>query len=397
MSAIAYGPVDGEGDFAAVTRLIVHAFAGTAEGVGEWLRASGVENLRVLRDEGGVRACLLRVPMGQYFGGRAVPMLGIAGVAVAPESRGGGLARRLMEESTREAAAEGTALACLYASTQSLYRLAGYEQAGHACRVSIPIATIGIRERGPVVEALTEADAPAIRACYDRFAACFPGTLARTGYIWGRIRKNRGETFEAFGIRDGAGGLSGYVFLTQRRRPETGRHDVGLSDAAFDTPAAGRRLLGFLADFATMGEEVQFQAGPTHPWLMMLPQQRYRVERKEYWMLRVVEVERALLERGYAPGVRAEIGLDVEDELVPKNHGRFTLRVEDGRATVERGGGAARDGVVRVPVRGLAALYSGYMPAEALALGGCLEGEPRALAVAGAVFGGGTPWMGDFF
>ncbi len=65
--------------------------------------------MRLLREGGTDVACALRVPMGQFFGGRSVAMMGVAGVAVAPEARGRGLATRVMQEVLREAREEGGA------------------------------------------------------------------------------------------------------------------------------------------------------------------------------------------------------------------------------------------------------------------------------------------------
>lgn len=399
-----YGILAGESELAEVSRLVSLAFAGPLEGSTQWMRDSGLENVRVLREEEGrgggrVRACLLRIPMGQHFGGRAVPMVGVAGVAVGPESRGRGLARRMMAELMRELAAEGAPLSALYASTQALYRQVGYEQAGHRFNVRIPLAQIGVRSREPRVEALEEEDLPAIKACYAEFARRFDGMLDRGAYVWERVRKRREEAFHPFGVRGDSGAIEGYLFLTQRRKPDTGRHDVVLSDLAFTSAAAGRRLLGFLADFATVGDDLLFAGGPAHPILTLMDQQRYAIEFKDYWMLRVVDVAAALEARGYAPGIDAEVRLDVRDDVLERNTGRFVLRVRDGRGRVERAevGAGGVDGAVRCGPRGLAALYGGFMSPGALALGGLVEGGPEALRAAGAVFAGSTPWMTDFF
>src|SRR5690606_34027440 len=142
----------------------------------------------------------------------------------------------------------------------------------------------------------------------------FDGMLDRGPYVWGRIRKFRDETYHGFGVRDSEGRLDGYVFLTQRRKPESGRHDVILSDLVFLNGAAGRRLLGFLADFQTIGDDLVFAAGPAHPALMLLGQQRYRIEFKGYWMIRVVDAAAALQARGYAG--TGKVGVEIDDDLI---------------------------------------------------------------------------------
>ena len=68
--------LDDTGAHAAAARFCSLAFGGTLEGAVEWLRdQAGYEHLRVLRRaDGSVSASLIVIPMGQYFGGRSVPM-----------------------------------------------------------------------------------------------------------------------------------------------------------------------------------------------------------------------------------------------------------------------------------------------------------------------------------
>ncbi|MGH7133216.1 MAG: GNAT family N-acetyltransferase [Phycisphaerales bacterium] len=384
-----------EADVPALARLISHAFAGPLEGSREWIVSQGLGDVRVLRPDPSAapHACLRRIDMGQYFGGRAVPMAGIAGVAVAPEDRGRGLARELMQRCMIEAAADGFALSTLYASTQALYRAVGFEQAGYSCSMTLPVHRIDIDIRHTNVHALTDADRPAIEACYEGFARKFPGRLARGAYTWGRVREWRKEQHIPFGVRDDAGTLTGYVYLIQRRRETDGRHDIHLSDAAFTTPDAGRRLLAFLAQFGTMAHDVQFTGGPMHPWLNMLGEKKFELHLKEYWLMRVLDIARAIEARGWNPLLRAELHLRITDELIPANAGNWIIALEGGRAATSRGG----RGELRMDIRGFAPLYSGFMSARELALAGLIDGPDPALDAADAVFAGSIPWMTDFF
>lgn len=383
-----------EADLPEITRIVVHAFAGTPEGVQEWLKSAGHEHLRILRtpEPGPSPACLLRIPMGQFFGGRSVPMLGIAGVGVAPESRGRGHAKRLMEEAVREAARDGFALSALYPSTQTLYRSVGFEQAGHRMLARIPLAELDTPEREGRIVSLGDGDWPAVKSCYAAYAQQFDGMVDRGPYVWGRVAKWQDQKFIGFGLRNAAGGLDGYVFLAQKRK-ETSRQEIAVQDLAFLSPAAGRRLLSFLGEFGTMGDDAVFAAGPAHPALMLLPRQKYKLDFQYYWMLRIVDVAAALSARGYPPSVRGELELDIADSVVPANAGNWVLSVRDGRGEAVRGGG----GRIRIDIRGLAALYTGHLSAPALALAGLASGEAEALAAAAGVFGAGTPWMTDFF
>ena len=111
------------------------------------------------------------------------------------------------------------------------------------------------------------------------------------------------------------------------------------------------------------------------------------------WMLRIIDVRRALGERGYAPTHESELHLRVRDDLLPANDGAFVLRVSGGKGEVESGG----DGRLQIDVRGLAPLYSGYASAHELISTGYIEGAEADLGLADAVFAGPAPWMADFF
>lgn len=387
-----YAPMDPARDQDAVVRLINLAFASPPDYIVSWISTMGAENVRTLRTPKGVEACLVRIPMGQYFGGRSIPMVGVAGVAVAPEARRRGHALAIMREFISECARDGTPLSALYPSTQALYQRAGYQAAGHHHLFRIATTAIGIRDREGEVVPLGPSDEPAIRDCYARSAALCDGALDRSPYIWSRVRDFRGLPFTGYGIREGDA-LSGYIFLHQRRNSETMRQELLLSDFVFDIPASGRLLWGFLADFGTVADEVRFWGGALHPALLLLDQQRFKLEFGNYWMLRLTDARAAIESRPFAPELAAQLHLRLDDDLVPANRGDFVLRVRDGAATMEPGG----SGRLCLGPRGLAALYAGFASAPALAAAGLAAGDPDVLRAASAVFPMGSPWMTDYF
>ena len=68
------------------------AFSFPAEMARKRVELFGRDIVRALRENGRITAGLWLVDMGQWFGGRSVPMTGVAAVAVAPEARGHGAA-----------------------------------------------------------------------------------------------------------------------------------------------------------------------------------------------------------------------------------------------------------------------------------------------------------------
>ena len=391
---------DAARDSDSVARLMSIAFAGPRDRIVQYVSAVGDEKIRTVRLNPGdahASACLARIDAGQYFGGRIVPMAGVAAVAVAPECRGGGLALGMMGAALREAREQGYPISTLYASTQTLYRQLGYEQAGHRFRHVVDLARLGVRDRSMSVRGLTEQHESAVRACYGAFARTLDGMLDRNEFLWGRTRAWRDTAYDGFGVFDpGSGALEGYVFLTQNRDPVSGRHDLAISDAAFSTPRAGRRLLGFLADFSSMALHAELFGGPSHPLTALMPQQVFRTERKDWWMVRLLDVAKAVAARGYAPGVGASVSLRLSDGLLPENAGGWRLEVEGGRGRLERES-APGAGAVSMDVRAFASLYSGFVTATQAALLGWVEGPAERVASLDGVFAGATPSMVDMF
>ncbi|MBL9118283.1 MAG: GNAT family N-acetyltransferase [Phycisphaerae bacterium] len=393
-------PFDAKRDTAAISRAITLAFAGTPDGVLGYFDLVGRENLRVL-DEGPAAptACLARIPMGHWFGGRVVPTIGIAAVAVAPEARGSGRAKSLMEEAVREAARDGTPLLSLFASTQALYRKVGFEQAGSKFETSMPLRQLHTGTRALSIEPVTalmhgNPNERLVR-CYQRYASAFEGCLERGPFIWKRIQQNRDQTFHGFAVvPDGPGGdVEGYVFIGQVRR-DGGRHDVVLSDLAFTTERAALRLLGLLSDYTTMGLTLSFIGGPCHPLVALLPQQWIEMQFKDYWMVRIADLGAAVNARGFASSIELDIVLDVSDDLVPANAGRWRLRVSGGLGSVARTDSPA---VFHSDIRALAAIYTGFLSPKQAVLLGHARGDERAARALGGAFAGTAPWMVDHF
>ena len=166
-----------------------------------------------------------------------------------------------------------------------------------------------------------------------------------------------------------------------------------VSDIVALTPAAGRRLLTLLADHRSMIETMRLPGGPNDTLLFLMAEQKQKVSWSLDLMLRIVDVTSALSTRGYPAGVNAELQLELRDELLPGNNGRFVLTIADRHASV-RSGGAGR---MSLHVRDLAALYSGYLTPQELQAAGSLDGSKADLASAAQIFAGPRPWTPDMF
>lgn len=257
-----FGPPQGERELAAVDDIVSQAFALTPDEARVMARKveAGGAHVRVLREGGAVAATLSFFLMGQWWGGRRVPLVGIGGVGVAPAFRGSGTGTRLMQACLRELRAQGVPLVSLYPSTQPLYRRVGFEQAGSRFESRVQVLGLDIQERSLSLRPVEESDMPALHDVYRRHAQRQQGWLDRGPYIWNRITQPRGEIAYGF-LVEGQAGVEGYVYLTRRRAPQGFKQELSLTDLVALTPAAGRRLLSFIGDHRSLATEVVWRGG----------------------------------------------------------------------------------------------------------------------------------------
>lgn len=374
--------------------LLAHVFGFPSEDSAPWFERAAHENLRVLREGGALAGGLIVVPMGQHFGGEAIPMTGVAGVGIAPEHRGRGTGTRLMRALMRELHSNRVPLTTLYPATVPLYQRAGYERAGQRFSIHVHPRDLpsGHDPALRVVALESVGDGPS-RALHERFARARNGSLARGPYIWQRINHpHKGEV--RFHGLEGPDGLEGYVGIIHT----ISGHDseVAVTDLVAVTPRAVHAALALLGTYRSLAREVTWHGAPHDSFVQALRDRRHTIEVTDLWMLRVTHVEAALALRGYPAPLRGQLPLHVMDDVLPENAGAYLLELMEGAARVTRAP-AAGGGGLTLDVRALATLYSGLRTATALAADGLIRGDAGALALADLAFSGGPPAMSEKF
>lgn len=377
-----------------LNRLLTAALHIPAPNMVNWIEGLGQEHMRLVQRGDRVVAGLGLIHMGQWFGSRRVPTAGVTAVGVAPDQRGGGVGSLLMREMLAELHSQGVALSTLYPATLSFYRKFDYLRAGHRLTYELPLATIDVDERAGELVPITPEHYPDLKRLYEERARQSAGNLDRPDWMWqARLEPKDSPAFRFLVVNEGR--LEGYVIFTQGARSEP----LQVVDLCALTPTAGRRLLTLFAGYRTMVEHVVWSGGAHDPLLYLLGENligsraKARITRPLEWMLRIVDVEAALSQRGYPAGLSAELHLDLHDPLLAGNNGRRVLRVADGRGSVEAGGA----GRVALGVAELAAIYSGFMAPSELRTIGAIRGSDEDLALMGAVFSGPQPWIADMF
>jgi predicted acetyltransferase len=272
-----------------------------------------------------------------------------------------------------------------------LYRKAGYEVAGSYCRVELRLKECQRFASELELDDACADDQPKLERLYAEVARERPGYLDRGPYAWSRVREYGGAPARAVVVRSGER-VEGYAFVGQSSVDR--EHDcLRLTDFVAVTPAATRRLLDFLACHRSTVDMARWFGGIADQRLSLLPEKAYKVHVDGYWMSRIVDVPRALEQRGY-PELEREVALRIDDPLLPENTGTFRLGVSRGRGSVARvttGAGA------RLDVRALAALYTGFLTPLELVRAGMLEADASSLATLSLLFGGASPALSDYF
>jgi predicted acetyltransferase len=401
---------NGRQDFKQLSHLLLQAFVAPLGVESSYIRDLGLENFRVLKQDGQIVAGLVLIQMAQWFGGRSVPMTGIASVAVAPEYRGTGCALDLLRHALTEIQTQGIALSVLYPATQRLYRQVGYEQGGHYCGWEMattdlplqkpllslePIALDQRFQRHPLslepISSSQISQGNGLKPLYQQQAQRQNGALDRSDGVWKIVlAQSSSDTLFAYYLGTKAK-PQGYLLFRQDRKPQGSILEIG--DWVILTPEALQSFWAFLANHRSQIDRIYWRSAAIDPLTLTLPEQKAKSRFCDRWMLRLVDLVKALEMRGYPSHCTGELHLAVEDPLLSVNTGRLVLAVAQGQVQVSPGG----QGDLQVKIQDLVPLYTGLFSAQELQVAGKLTGSEAAIDFASQLFAGSSPWMPDFF
>jgi predicted acetyltransferase len=360
-------------DLDAAWRVRRAAFGGSGDRPAAWPGVASEER-RFVADDGGRLCGFLRVRrFRQFFGGRVVPMGGLASVAVDPYARGKGVASGLLDASLEAMRADGQAVSALFTTVPALYRGRGWERAGVVERAEVPIDALrGVAaQRGDVsLGPIDKASLDHVHACYLAVAAELDGMLDRSGPAFGLDGLLERDLFTV--ARTG-GELSGYLDA-ERIAGRDGVLDVHTLLARDHDSAAA--LLRSLGSWAGLMHTVRFRLADPAVLALLLPGALGGGTTVEPWYLRVVDLPAAVSARGWpaarflADGTTAEI--EVVDEHATWHAGRHRLVVAEGSVRCEAGGNGTP---VRLHARALGPWFSGAASTGALRRAGLLDGD----------------------
>lgn len=341
-------------------------------------------------------------PLHSWFGGRAVPMGGIASVSVAPEARGQGVATALLQHLHVTSDMRGDALTMLYAFRQRFYARLGYGATSSRKRLVLAPSSIPAAWRSLARERVCRArgdDASAIADAYSRAAARSSGWLTRSEAFWERqLVCERRQFLVAHRPRsEGKHSLAGYVSFEIEQDEAHAATSLRVEELAADDDVTRLALLGALAAMRDQVRTVELEVDDADRLELALldsDAHRFGTDRVEHNlgavvggpMVRVEDVPRAFEARGYAADGTFDVIVEAEEGSRPSPGEELavSVRVADGRAEVSSARAAAA--ALRTTKRTLASLlYGGLRPSDAVRLG-LADADGRTLARIDPIF-----------
>jgi predicted acetyltransferase len=314
-----------------------------------------------------------------WFGGRVLPVAGIAGVTVAVEDRGRAVLRPLLVALLEQARARGAVVSTLWPSAPGIYRRTGYEVVAETRWVDVPSSALsGLAPAlGVTLRRAGVADAETVRRLYDTWASGVDGALTRRGVSFPATDAELVGAVTGITLAEDAdGGPLGYAAWTRGRGNGTGP-ELTVADLVATRTEAYVALLRALGSFASVATTVQLHTTGADLVRLLLPSTAWAVAGEDLYMLKVLDVEAAFTGARCAPGLALRSGFTLAGDVLADLDGSYAVVAEAGRVTCVRAP-AVDDRTLGS--RGLALLVTGAAPCRDLRALGLLTGGDPAQA-----------------
>ncbi len=390
--------------------LIAYSFTGdrSEEGRERMRHVEEMGPVLALFRHGQMAACLRVLPLAMLVNGGSIPLGGVSAVASLPELRRQGLVGQLLRHALATMRDQGQALSSLYTPHPSLYRRYGWMVASTALRYTFrpkDLAPASPSRPQGRAQRVGEEDWPALAEVYRRFTAGRNGYLDRSERWWReavfrRLYDEHRRLNDAALWTDGAGQSRGYVTYqpSRERRPVSWPIDrLVVGDFVALDGDAHRGLLRFLLSH-DLAEEVVW-LGPVDDPLLLAVDDSQRLERQHHdgFMLRVVDVEKAVGARPPAAGApEGAFTVHIADPSAPWNQGTWRIECEGGRLSARK---TEETPELSTDASAFAAMYNGFLrPGEAARCGLADASDTSALALADRILAADhAPYPSDFF
>ncbi|KRO16927.1 GNAT family N-acetyltransferase [Lacticaseibacillus saniviri] len=265
------------------------------------------------------------------FHGTTYAMRGIGYVASYPEASGKGSIGQLMTAAFDEMQQHKVTVSYLAPFSSTFYRRFGYEDAFTMTTHTIAARDFPRIAKSPATVVRTPfADAiPAMSAIYANQSATKKGGVIREDWWWDNIRVHRPQYEVALAYLNDA--VSGYIIYS-RNYPTLTVHESFANDVA-----SLRALWRFIGAHQTAFEDFSIQTADPELQYDFVPEARHlKTTIAPYMMARIVDVADFLNRYPYQIDALAPVILEITDDNIVANNGKWQLAIADGQGQMAR-------------------------------------------------------------
>ena len=330
------------------------------------------EQLRIRRgvfsEQGDLLSAMMEIPYEVRFCGQTVKMVGIGGVVTDPVARGGGAIRAIFENDLPNQYREGYVFGALYPFSFRFYGKFGYVWARFGRNMSFSREAIraDLHRAEEIVRVLPGEDDQGMAEIYRAYAADKNLAVLRSEWMWKERRSGTpwANLKHAYVLR--IGGKPAAYWIGKNEKGGDG-NVLTVQDMAWTCRAGQEAIFAMLRSMNEVGEiRLQARSG-FEPALICNEAWDVNAHEDLQGMVRVINAERALALLP-APVLPGTLTVEVTDEQIVENCGRFTVSCDGYGLSVTRDDRAAAE--LRCDIRGLTALVMGrHHFADAVELG----------------------------
>lgn len=323
--------------------------------------------------------------------GRVFPSAYLIGLATREEYRRQGLAKELLTFALRTLREKGVFFTFLMPFAIPFYTHLGWGICGQHRIYRLPPEakipgnkTPGGLEKPERAKKETSPDPAVLDRIYRNWSLRLDGCLLRREEDWeGLLFDHFLDGGEVWFLKETGSGPTAYALFYP------GTKENLLREAAYLTPAAGRRLLQHLA---VRNSKPLVWSAPDAAMPFSLPDP----EVKPVFLGRITDLKAALESPLYPPGLSGRWRLRVEDPLLPENHGVFLL-AREGNGKMQVTPARGREADLTCSIGGLARLLSGTISPEEATKKRLLNGDDKPISSFLQLFPKSSLYINDYF
>lgn len=359
--------------------------------------------------DGEIVVTLSAIPYQIWLGGTRMPMLGIAGVSNALEARRRGYASELCIAAIRSGRERGFPVSILYPFRYNFYRKLGWGAIGELIEYNFHPASLPRYAAREQVRRFRSEDMLQVIACYQRYVERGNCLAERPLQVWQEWQAEVSERKLIVMVYERDSRIEGYLECEFDAGNQLFAQVLIVNEMVYDNHNSYQGLLGFLGTLSDQITTIRYWARPEEAFHHVLSDPRDQrqamlaglVSRAgQYgisYMLRILDVEKALMARANYYHLSGTVTLQVIDEQVTENDNVFQFSLEKGQPMVKVMP-SDTDADVELRIDLLSQLYAGGISAErAYFLGLFQHADPLAVDWLQQVFRLPRPFLLDQF